>query len=72
MSEKLAIAVQFCIATGIGCWTYAWLLEDGVANPKILFFGPLIFGFGGLWLTMYLWTRLRHGKEAAKSLSMEP
>ncbi len=72
MSEKLALAVQFCIATGIGCLTYAWLLADGLTNPKALVFGPLLFGFGGLWLAVFLWNWLRHGWKAARSLSMDP
>ena len=72
MQDRVAIAVQFTIATAIGLWTYSWLLADGITNPKVLVFGPLLFGFGGLWATMYLWTWIRHGRESAKSLSMDP
>ena len=71
MNEKLALAVQFCIATGIGCLFY-WWLDDGIQTPKVLALGALFVGFWGLWGTMFLWTWIRNGWQSARSMSMNP
>ncbi|MBT5033051.1 MAG: hypothetical protein HOM51_00905 [Rhodospirillaceae bacterium] len=61
MSEKLTLFIQFCIATGIGCWVYWMLVGGGATNPKELVFGPLLFGGLGLWIVMRIWAWIRYG-----------
>jgi hypothetical protein len=68
MKERLTLFIQFAISAGLGCLSFWVFYPD--PNKKVPALAALIGGFGGLWLVMYLWNLLVHGRKAAKSLTM--
>ena len=68
--QHLAMAFQCAASFVTGGFVYYLLWPD--PNPKVPLFGGLIVGFAVGWAVMFLWTWMRWGWRAARSMSMEP
>ena len=66
----IAQVIQCALACIYGCTIYVLLMDD--PNPKVPLFAALIAGFGGCWLTMFLYFWARFGWQAARSMNMSP
>jgi hypothetical protein len=67
--DRVRLFIQFAISATLGCWGYLASAEE--PNPMARYVIALTAGFGGLWLLMFLWTWLRHGWSAARSMRMD-
>ena len=68
--QSLGMVIQCAISCVIGCFAFYFLADD--PNPKVPLFGGLIAGGLGGWGVMYLYVWMRYGRDAARSMSMEP
>ena len=69
MTDGARLIVQFAVSALLGC--AGFVASASEQNPMTRYVIALGAGFGGLWLLMFLWTWLRHGLSAARSMRMD-
>jgi len=65
-----AMLLQCAMTCAFGFLGFWWAFDEPNTAARTL--AALIAGFGGTWLVMKLYVWARYGREAAKSLTMEP
>lgn len=69
--QLAAELIQFAVAV-FGAFVGFWWASPYPENPKVPLFAALIAGFGSWYLTMKIYVWVRFGRDAAKSMSVDP
>jgi len=62
--------LQWALTCAFGFLGFWWTLDSPNSAERTL--ATLIAGFGGMWLTMFVWAWARYGWKAARTLTMDP
>ena len=70
MREAVPLLIQFAVICAIGSVVFLGLNPH--PNPKVPLLGGLLAGCFGGYAAMFLYTRVRYGWRAARSVSLDP